>query len=165
MKKHIFEKKTRPSIDGKFLKVGEERFYIKGVTYGTFAPDENNFQFPDLKTMDNDFQQMVKSGVNTVRTYTVPSKEILDLALVHGIKLMIGLPWEQHLTFLDSNKQENQIIKRMTEATLSCEKHPAILCYAIGNEIPAPIVRWYGDKRISNFLHKIYKAVKKVVVQ
>ncbi|PKQ44565.1 glycosyltransferase [Confluentibacter flavum] len=162
MKKYINKKETRPSIDGKFLKVSEERFYIKGVTYGTFAPDENNFQFPDLKTVDNDFQQMVKSGVNTVRTYTVPSKEILDLALLYDIKIMIGLPWEQHLTFLDTKTQENQIIKRVAEAASSCEKHPAILCYAIGNEIPASIVRWYGDKKISNFLHKLYKAVKKI---
>lgn len=162
MKKHLLEGGTRPVIDGKFLKVSGERFYVKGVTYGTFAPDENNFQFPELKRVDKDFQQMVKSGINTIRTYTVPPKEILDFAMLYGIKLMIGLPWEQHLTFLDSKKQEKQIIKRVTEATSSCEKHPAILCYAIGNEIPAPIVRWYGDKRISDFLHKLYKAVKKV---
>ncbi len=162
MKKQISERRTRPVIDGKFLKVSGERFYVKGVTYGTFAPDENNFQFPELKRVDKDFQQMVKSGINTIRTYTVPPKEILDFAMLYGIKLMIGLPWEQHLTFLDSKKQEKQIIKRVTEATSSCEKHPAILCYAIGNEIPAPIVRWYGDKRISDFLHKLYKAVKKV---
>ncbi len=162
MKKHLLEGGTRPVIDGKFLTVSGERFYVKGVTYGTFAPDENNFQFPELKRVDKDFQQMVKSGINTIRTYTVPPKEILDFAMLYGIKLMIGLPWEQHLTFLDSKKQEKQIIKRVTEATSSCEKHPAILCYAIGNEIPAPIVRWYGDKRISDFLHKLYKAVKKV---
>ena len=30
---------ARIVADGKFLQVGGERFLIKGVTYGTFAPD------------------------------------------------------------------------------------------------------------------------------
>jgi beta-galactosidase/beta-glucuronidase len=38
--------------------------------------------------------------------------------------------------------------------------HPAILCYAIGNEIPAGIVRWHGRKRIEGFLQRLYRAAK-----
>ena len=38
--------------------------------------------------------------------------------------------------------------------------HPAILCYAIGNEIPASIVRWYGPRRIERFLKRLYRAAK-----
>jgi len=162
--KEDYSNKTinRPLIDGKFLKVDNNRFYIKGVTYGTFAPDDTGLQFPDLDTVNADFKQMAESGVNTVRTYTVPTREILDLAHSYGIKLMIGLPWEQHLTFLDTKEQERDIIRRVEHAAKSCEKHPAILCYAIGNEIPSNIVRWYGAKKIEKFLKKLYKAVKKV---
>ena len=29
-------------------------------------------------------------------------------------------------------------------ACAACAGHPAVLCYAVGNEIPAPIVRWHG---------------------
>jgi hypothetical protein len=40
---------NRPSVRGKFLFVDKEKFYVKGVTYGTFAPDENGLQFPPKK--------------------------------------------------------------------------------------------------------------------
>ena len=30
------------------------------------------------------------------------------------------------------------------------------LCYVIGNEIPAPVVRWYGRRRIERILERLY---------
>ena len=33
----------RVAIDGKFLRIGDDRFLIKGVTYGTFAPDADGY--------------------------------------------------------------------------------------------------------------------------
>ena len=41
-----------------------------------------------------------------------------------------------------------------------CGGHPAVLAYVIGNEIPASIVRWHGAKRVEEFLHRLYRAVK-----
>ena len=37
----------RPRVEGKFIVVGGIKFYIKGVTYGTFTPDEAGNQFPE----------------------------------------------------------------------------------------------------------------------
>ncbi len=158
----VADEDGRPKTDGKFLKVNGDRFYIRGITYGTFAPDENGFQYPPADKVDLDFRMMSEAGINTVRTYTVPSVEILDLAAFYNLKVMIGLPWEQHLTFLDSRKRANQIVDRVKEYVEKCQNHPAILCYAIGNEIPSQIVRWYGDKKIASFLYRLYKAVKSV---
>ena len=31
--------KRRPEVRGKFIFVGEEKLYVRGVTYGTFRPD------------------------------------------------------------------------------------------------------------------------------
>ena len=155
-----YETYKRPLVDGNFLKVDETRFYIKGTTYGNFAPDDRGFQFPDLEIVDDDFRLMTQAGINTVRTYTVPSTEILDLALLYNLKIMIGLPWEQHMTFLDSRKQQNQIIQNVKNAVLSCNQHQAVLCYAIGNEIPSRIVRWHSEKKITKFLHRLYLTVK-----
>jgi hypothetical protein len=70
---------------------------------------------------------------------------------------MAGLPWEQHITFYENRVD---IIKRIREYVKGMKKHPAILCYTIGNEIPAPIVRWYGKKKIEKFLKELYVAVK-----
>jgi hypothetical protein len=42
----------------------------------------------------------------------------------------------------------------------ACAGHPAVLCYTIGNEIPAPIVRWHGRRRVERFLARLYCAAK-----
>ena len=152
----------RPQVSGKFIILGNEKFYIKGVTYGTFRPDEDGIQFPPREIIDMDFSLMALYGINTVRTYTTPPVSLLDIALKHGLKVMVGLPWEQHITFLDSDERVNAIIKNVRQFVSSCVNHPAILCYAIGNEIPAPIVRYYGNKKIEKFLHRLYKEVKRV---
>jgi GT2 family glycosyltransferase len=152
----------RITVRGKFLYRGSEKFYVKGVTYGTFAPDENGLQFPSRETVEKDFALMVSHGFNAVRTYTVPPSYLLDLAADYGLKVLVGLPWEQHVTFLKSKKQRNDILHRVREGVESCEKHPAILCYTVGNEIPASIVRWYGKEKIENWIKRIYKTVKEV---
>jgi O-antigen biosynthesis protein len=152
----------RPIVKGKFLYVNGEKFYIKGVTYGTFAPDENDSQFPPAAVVEEDFAQMAANGLNAVRTYTVPPMFLLDIAHKYNLKVMVGLPWEQHITFLDDKQNADDIVKRVKQGVLSCEKHEAILCYTIGNEIPAPIVRWYGKEKIEKWLKRLYKAAKSV---
>lgn len=150
----------RPFVRGKFLFVGHEKFYVKGVTYGTFAPTESGLQFPELETVRQDFQMMANYGFNTVRTYTVPPAYLLDAAQHFGLKVMAGLPWEQHIGFLDSKKQRDDICRRVREGVLSCAQHPSILCFAIGNEIPSPVVRWYGKKKVEDWLQRLYGVVK-----
>ena len=151
---------NRVNIKGKNLYANGEKFYIKGVTYGTFKPDEDARQFPTRDTVEKDFALMATNSFNSVRTYTVPPKYVLDLALKYGLKVMVGLPWEQHITFLDTAEQRKDIIQRVKDGVLSCENHSAVLCYTIGNEIPATIVRWYGKAKIEGFLKLLYKAVK-----
>lgn len=154
--------RSRVYVKGKFLYAGENKFYVKGVTYGTFKPDEEGLQFPDAETIEKDFSLMAASGINSVRTYTAPPKYLLDIALKHNLKVMVGLPWEQHITFLDEEEQMENIIKGVKKSVSALKGHPAILCFTIGNEIPAGIVRWYGKKRIENFLMTLFKAVKEV---
>lgn len=151
---------NKVSVRGKFLFISEQKFYIKGVTYGTFLPQADGRQYPERAVVENDFALMAKHGINSVRTYTVPPKYLLDAALLYDLKIMVGLPWEQHITFLDSKFHRKDIIRRVKEGVLSCQQHPAILCYTIGNEIPAQVVRWYGKNKIEGFLKALYKAVK-----
>jgi len=33
--------------DGKFFRLGKEKFYVKGVTYGPFKPDADGLTFPN----------------------------------------------------------------------------------------------------------------------
>ncbi|MCW3091624.1 MAG: glycosyltransferase [Ferruginibacter sp.] len=158
----LSSKLQKVTVKGKFLHLNNEKFFVKGVTYGTFSPNEAGHQYPSAATIEKDFAMMSYHGINCVRTYTVPPLYLLDIALKYHLKVMIGLPWEQHITFLDTSERKNDIIKRVQQGALSCKGHAAILCFAVGNEIPATIVRWYGKNKVENFLKLLYQAVKKV---
>jgi GT2 family glycosyltransferase len=151
---------VRPRVAGKFLFVGDDKFYMRGVTYGPFHPDENGCEYHTPDVVDQDFQMMAANGINAVRTYTVPPRWLLDAARKHDLRVMVGLPWEEHVTFLDNRKLTRDIIRRVRAAARSCAGHPALLCFTIGNEIPASIVRWHGRRRIEGFLERLYRAVK-----
>ena len=153
---------SRPVVKGKFIYKNNQKIYLKGVTYGTFKPMEDGMQFPEREIVEKDLRMMAGHGFNCLRTYTVPPAYLLDIALTLNINVMVGLPWEQHITFLEHSKTAIDILKRVTAAVKSCEQHPAILCYTIGNEIPSGIVRWHGKTKIENFLKKLYHAVKQV---
>ncbi len=73
---------------------------------------------------------------------------------------MVGLPWEQHVTFLTARRRAHRIEQTVREGVRACAGHPAVLCYVVGNEIPAPIVRWHGRRRIERFIERLYRAAK-----
>src|ERR687883_756603 len=120
--------------------------------------DGTEYHSPDV--VERDFAQMAANGVNAVRTYTVPPRWLLDAAQRHGLRVMVGLPWEQHVAFLDDKNRVRSIEERVRAGVRACAGHPAILCYTIGNEIPAPMVRWYGHRRVAQFLKRLYQAAK-----
>ena len=104
----------RPKVQGKFLYRGDQKLWIRGVTYGTFGPNNDGDQFPQPHVAERDFAQMALHGFNSIRTYTVPPIWLLDLAQQHGLSVMVGLPWEQHITFLD-DQLRLQSIERTSE--------------------------------------------------
>jgi O-antigen biosynthesis protein len=150
----------RPAVRGKFIYAGEEKLWIRGVTYGTFRPDTHGQEFHDRAGVERDFTQMTQHGVNTLRTYTVPPRWMLDAAQRHGLRVMVGLPWEQHIAFLSDRRRKRSIEERVREGVRSCTGHPAVLCYVIGNEIPASIVRWHGRRSVESFIERLYRAAK-----
>jgi glycosyltransferase involved in cell wall biosynthesis len=150
----------RITVRGKFLFAGEDKFWIKGVTYGTFRPQKDGTQFPEREVVKRDFAMMAAQGINSVRTYVPPPTWLLDLAQQTGMRVMAGLAWEQHVAFLNDRELIKTIEGRMREGVQACAGHPAILCFTIGNEIPPSIVRWHGRKRIERFLKRLYGIAK-----
>ena len=144
-----------PRTAGKFIEIAGERFLIKGACYGTFAPSDANGHFPPLEQVRADFALMARSGFNTVRTYTVPSLALLDEAAHHGLRVMIGLPWSQHVAFLDDARLTRDIRREVTAHVRMLGSHPAALLFAVGNEIPPSVVRWHGQRRVTRFLEDL----------
>lgn len=145
---------------GKFLEVDGRRFLLKGVAYGTFAPDGEGAQFPSAERVEQDFTAMAAAGINTVRTYTPPTPVVLDAAHRHGLRVMVGLAWPQHIAFLDDRRLSRRIRHDAAATVRGIAEHPAALLFALGNEIPAGIVRWHGHRRIERFLRELYQDVK-----
>src|SRR5215218_10117797 len=150
----------RPCVDGKLLAVSGRRLTLRGVTYGTFAEGADGTQFPVQRRVEADFQAMAEAGVNAVRVYTPPPPRVLDAACAAGLWLLVGLPWEQHVAFLESRETAARVVRRVEEDLRGCAGHPAVLGYAIGNEIPAGVVRWHGRRRIERFLDSLCAAAK-----
>ena len=150
----------RPQVRGKFLFVGEEKLYVRGVTYGPFRPSQDGAEYPNPARVAQDFEAIVAAGINAIRTYNVPPRWFLDAAQRSNLRVMVGLPWEQHVTFLDDSRTVRAIEARVREAVRKCAGHPAVMCYAVANEIPAGIVRWLGGRRVERFIEKLYRVVK-----
>ena len=159
----------RITADGKFLRVASaqsalagERYLVKGVAYGTFAPDANGYQFQPIDRIAEDFRLMASLGINTVRTYTPPNADLLDEAARNGLRVMVGLPWSQHIAFLDDRPLRRRIRREIGAQVAALGRHPAVLTFALGNEIPPGVVRWHGRTRVERYLRNLYDHAKTV---
>jgi glycosyltransferase involved in cell wall biosynthesis len=151
----------RPYVGGKFLFVGNDKFWIRGVTYGAFRPGPNGQEYHDISVLERDFSLMAANGLNAVRIpHTTPPRKLLDIAQKHGLRVMVGLSAEQYAGYLIDRKGAPNIEKLIRSRARTCAGHPALLCYALGNEIAAPVVRWLGRERVESYLERLYWAVK-----
>lgn len=82
---------SRPRARGKFLERDGQKRYVRGVTYGGFAPNAAGEEFPERETVAADLAAMAANGVTTVRTYTCPPVWLLDEARAHGLDVMVGI--------------------------------------------------------------------------
>jgi hypothetical protein len=93
-------------VAGKFLYVGQEKLWVRGVTYGAFRPDARGNEYHDLNIIQRDFAQMAANGLNAVRIpHTMPPRSLLDVAQEHGLRVMVGLSAEQYVGFLIDKKK------------------------------------------------------------
>src|SRR5205809_7187092 len=151
---------VRPRVHGKFLYVGDEKLLVRGVTYGPFRPDAAGSEYHDAAAVERDLAAIAANGLNAIRTYTVPPRWFLDAAQGFGLRVVVGLPWAQHVAFLGAKKTAGIIERCVREGVRACAGHPAILCYAIGNEIPAPIVRWHGPAVVERYIERLHRAAR-----
>jgi O-antigen biosynthesis protein len=156
------EASRRVSVDGKFFRLGERKFFVKGITYGPFAPSERGDTFASAEQTGRDFAQIRDLGANVVRVYHVPAKWFLDLALEHQLRVLVDIPWQKHLCFLDSPRSQQEARGAVRDAVRSCDRHPAVFAFSIVNEIPADVVRWSGVKAVSNFIDELVEEAKAI---
>lgn len=146
--------------DGKFFRLGDEKFFVKGVTYGPFAPDENGLLLPSPQQIRRDFELMRELGVNCIRIYHTPPVWFLDMAQQSGIKIFLDVAWPKNLLFIDQPDIAQQAHDAVAAAARSCGNHPAMFAISVANEIPPDIVRYAGRKQIEAFIDELVLTVK-----
>ena len=150
----------RVVVDGKFFRLGTSKFFVKGVTYGPFAPNADGETFSSPAQAEQDFRQIRELGANLLRVYYVPPRWLLDLATRHELKLLVDIPWPKHLCFLDSEPRQREACETVRRAVTACRDHPAVFAYSVVNEIPADIVRWSGSAKVEGFIEELVNEAK-----
>ena len=148
-------------VHGKFFFAGDRKHFVKGVTYGPFAGGSHGAQFPEVATVERDFALMRGAGINTVRVFTAPPVWLLDQARAVGLKVLVGLPWSQHVAFLDSPIVMAGIREAVAGGVRNCARHPAVFAYLVGNEIPPDMIRWHGAEAVRQFLKGLVALVRR----
>jgi O-antigen biosynthesis protein len=148
---------------GKFLHLGEEKLFARGVTYGTFRADASGDEYPPPATARRDLALMAANGINAVRTYTLPPRWFLDAATEHHLFVLPSLAAERVVGHLnDGRRAQTRVEIRLQEQARRCAGHPALLGYSVGNEIPSSTVRWLGPDRVERFLERLCHRVRDV---
>ena len=148
-------------VRAKFLFEGDKKFFLKGVTYGPFAPDADGNFFGPPEGARRDFELLREMGANLLRVYYVPPRWFLDLAREFGLRLLISIPWAEHVEFLNHKGMRRQIIDTVRLSVAEHKGHEAIFGYLVGNEIPTSMVRWLGVRRVTEFIEELIAVARK----
>jgi len=148
---------------GKYLLDGAQKFYLRGVSYGPFAPNSRGERYPEPERATADFALMSRLGANVIRLYVPPPPWMVEEAQKAGLRMMLGIPWPFHMAFLDSADMMRQIRDAIRKTVLDTRQFgETIAAYSIGNEIRSDIVRWHGPRAVSRFLAELRDLGKQI---
>jgi GT2 family glycosyltransferase len=83
------------------------------------------------------------------------------MAAEHKLKVLIDIPWNKHLCFLDSPAQRAAAGEAVRRAVFACARHPAVFAFSVANEIPPDIVRWSGAQAVAEFIDDLVHEAKR----
>jgi GT2 family glycosyltransferase len=141
----------------KFFFESDEKFFVKGITYGPFKPDAEGNYLGRPEQVDADLALMRQIGLNVVRIYHVPPRWFLDRCASAGMRVLVTLPWAKHVEFLRERRARHEIAEAIRVAVNTNAGHPAIFGYLVGNEIPSTMVRWLGARRVMEFVEELIR--------
>lgn len=153
--------RPRVVVDGKFFRLGDRKFFVKGVAYGPFAPNAQGLPFASPDQTALDFTQIRELEANLVRVYHTPPRWFLDLAEERQLKVLVDIPWNKHLCF-DSPSRREEAREVVRHAVAACGRHPAVFAFSVANEIPPDIVRWSGRKAAADLIDDLIAEAKRV---
>lgn len=152
----------RISAAGKYLVENDSKFYIKGVSYGPFAPNSLGEPLPELAQLRRDFSHLNELGANSVRVYFPPPLRFLDEAAEAGLRVLVDVPWEKHRCFFEDWNAQEDARRRVIDTARRMGNHPAVLGISVVNEIPVDVVRFHGRQRVERFVDELMDSAKQI---
>jgi GT2 family glycosyltransferase len=134
--------------DGKFFRLGSERFWLRCVTYGPFPPDSKISHRKEMAKIRS-------ANFNAIRVFSLPDQAMLDAAAESGLLVFAGLDWRQYEDFISRPQLISSAIIRLSEWLKLHKNHPALACVYVANEIPSDLVRWMGPDRVRKSLENL----------
>ncbi|MFD2257093.1 glycosyltransferase [Luteolibacter algae] len=150
-----FEPLNRLETDGKFFRYGDQRLWLRCVTYGPFPPGKT----PDSAV---EFEKISQAGFNAIRTFSLPGPEFLDAAQTAGLLVFAGLSWRHYEDFGARPRLLSSAKIQLTEWLGDHASHPALTGVYVGNEIPAELARWIGPDRVRRVIESLISLGKRI---
>ncbi len=146
--------------EGKFLELGGQPFHVRGVTYGGFKARLDGWEYPDPLRLKQDFAAIAAAGLNTVRTYTVPPPEALDIASELDLRLLVGINYDDWRMETEPGRAGRRRVlesgrRAVAEAMAALAGNSAVLAVSVGNEVPADLVRLFGAGSVADALSRL----------
>ena len=156
---------ARVRVDGKFFAVGGERFHFRGVTYGTFVPRADGARFPQREQIERDLAMIREAGFSVVRTYTLPSDDLLAAAANHGLRVLPDVFYPDWRYLLGGSRREGRRVRReacreVRGAARRLAENEQVLALSLGNEVPADVLRWYGTNVVADALRELAETAR-----
>lgn len=157
-------RRERVVVDGMHLACGGIPFRVRGVTYGSFLPRPDGVPFPPAEVCRKDLAAMAEHGLNLVRIYEPPPPELLDLAGEFGLRLLVGLQYDDWRMLPPNGRRGRRRVldagqRAVDAAMLRFAGRPEVLAVVVGNEVPADLVRWYGIRQVEEVLAELIEQV------
>jgi glycosyltransferase involved in cell wall biosynthesis len=157
----------RVRVDGKQFAVGDERFVLRGVTYGTFRPRADGERYPDPVVLRSDLATIAAAGFTALRTYTAPSDDLVEAAEEVDLRLLAGAFWPDWRYLVGCSRRQRRRMLRDARDELRGQvarrrDSDRILAWCLGNEVPADVVRWEGTDRVRDALDELADEVRDV---
>jgi glycosyltransferase involved in cell wall biosynthesis len=154
----------RVRVDGKHLVRAGRPFKVRGVTYGSFLPRLDGALYPERSRVKEDFRKIADAGLNTVRVYSLPPLDVLEIAEEYGLGMIVGLHYDDWRMEPTPGRAARRRIheagrRAVDDAVERCSGRAEVLAIAVGNEVPVDVVRVHGIGAVQHELSTLVAEV------
>lgn len=144
------------TAQGKHFHLDGKPHFLRTVTYGPFPSDS-------LHQPSIDFPLMREAGFNSVRLYSLPDQDLLDVAHQNDLLVIPTHAWGHGCDFIDEDPEIFEAAKSSLINWLATHRsHPALGALLVGNEIPSDMARLMAPWKVNRALDEVIRACKEI---